>query len=91
MVARPRSRRYLHPKGSGIGDSIFDGMPHQLLGLKAFNSHKATYHIHRRDEGNPTGSVHLVKSLSAPRQPLNDIKGVARACGTTLEVGHYTY
>lgn len=47
--------------------SYFDGMLRQLLGLKAFDSHKANYDIHRRHEGNPKVSIHLVNRCPARR------------------------
>jgi hypothetical protein len=44
-------------------------MLRQPLGLKAFDSHKVTYDIHRRHEGNPKVSIHLVNRL--PGIPFN--------------------
>jgi hypothetical protein len=48
----------------------------------------ATYDIHRRHEGNPNVSIHLVNRCPPQRGLLNDTKGVARACGTpsTLDI-----
>jgi hypothetical protein len=54
------------PKSRALETVFLTEFLRQLLELKAFNSHKATYDIHHKDEGNPTGSIHLVKSLSAP-------------------------
>jgi hypothetical protein len=48
-----------------------------LLGLKAFDSHKVTYDIHRRPEGNPKVSIHLVNRCP-PRRGYSMTKRVER-------------